>query len=136
MDRPNLWSDRPLHPANVALASKSETLIVDGGKVVEKLGSQDPLPVEVVAFGWGRTCGELSALGCDPQLRMSEGGKPFLTDSGNYLLDCRFLRGIHDPPALAARIKGITGVVEHGLFLGIVHRVVVARPDGIEIIEK
>jgi ribose 5-phosphate isomerase A len=109
---------------------------VDGGKVVEKLGTHDPLPVEVVSFGWKRTCASLEALGCEPRLREGDEGGPFLTDSGNYLLDCRFPDGIDDPPSTAYRIKSITGVVEHGLFIGIVHRVIVARAGEIEVVER
>jgi ribose 5-phosphate isomerase A len=120
----------------VALATREQTLIVDGGKVVEKLGSHDPLPVEVVSFGWKRTRASLEALGCEPRLREGDNGDPFLTDSGNYLLDCRFPNGIDDPPSTASHIKSITGVVEHGLFIGIVHRVIVARAGGIEVVER
>ncbi len=55
---------------------------------------------------------------------------PYITDSGNYLIDCTFPL-IQDPSALAQSIKAITGVVEHGLFTGIPTRLIVASPDGI-----
>jgi ribose 5-phosphate isomerase A len=119
----------------VALASKQEILIVDESKVVDRLGEHDPVPVEVVSFGWGRVCRELTALGGDPQLRKSQDGKPYVTDSGNYLLDCHF-GTIDNPRALAYLIKAITGVVEHGLFIGIATRVIVAHPEGIQVYEK
>ncbi len=119
----------------VALSSKEEILIVDGGKIVSKLGAHDPVPVEVVAFGWSRARKQLEALGCDPQLRKSQDGAPYRTDSGNYLLDCRF-PSIADPPTLAARIKSITGVVEHGLFIDIATRIIIARPGGVQIVER
>jgi ribose 5-phosphate isomerase A len=121
----------------VALATREQTIIVDGSKVVDKLGTHESLPVEVVTFGWTRTCDALSALGCEPKLRAKgDGAEPFRTDSGNYLLDCRFPQGIDDPPRLASSIKSITGVVEHGLFIGIIARVIVARSEGIEVLER
>lgn len=120
----------------VALATREQTIIVDGSKVVSRLGTHEPLPVEVVTFGWTRTCAALSKLGGEPELRTTPEGGPLLTDSGNYLLDCRFPPGIDDPSTLAGAIKAITGVVEHGLFVGIIRRVIVARPEGIEVVEK
>jgi ribose 5-phosphate isomerase A len=119
----------------VALASREVVLIVDESKVVHRLGEHDPVPVEVIAFGWSRVCRELTALGCDPQLRKGADGSPYLTDSGNYLLDCHFT-SIDDPTALTAHIKAITGVVEHGLFIGIATRVIVAHPEGIQVFDR
>ncbi|HKP51800.1 MAG TPA: ribose-5-phosphate isomerase RpiA [Chloroflexia bacterium] len=119
----------------VALASKLEVLVVDESKIVERLGERTPVPVEVVQFGWTQTHSALAALGCDPQRRITGRGEPYITDSGNYLLDCRF-PGVDDPADLATRIKSITGVVEHGLFVGIAGRVVVAGESGVQVIEK
>lgn len=119
----------------VALASIEEILIVDETKVVRQLGEHASLPVEVVAFGWHRTRAALAALGCEPRIRACLAGDPFITDSGNYLLDCRF-PGIPDPAALGERIKRITGVVEHGLFVGIATRVIVAYPNGVVDVKR
>jgi ribose 5-phosphate isomerase A len=119
----------------VALASKLEVLVVDESKLVQKLGEHTPVPVEVVQFGWTRTCDALTSLGCDPQRRTTTDGEPYITDSGNYLLDCRF-PPIDDAPALAHQIKSITGVVEHGLFVGIACRVVIAGEGGVRVIDR
>jgi ribose 5-phosphate isomerase A len=119
----------------VALSSKLEIIIVDEGKIVERLGERTPVPVEVVTFGWTRTREALAALGCEPRLRSGPGGEPYVTDHGNYLLDCRF-PGIDDPPGIAAAIKSITGVVEHGLFIDIVGRVIIARPGGVQVVHN
>ena len=119
----------------VALATRLEIIVVDDSKVVDGLGQHEPLPVEVVPFGWKRTRDTLSALGCEPQLRTAPDGSPYLTDSGNYLLDCRF-PAIDDPPTLASRVKAITGVVEHGLFLGIIGRVVIGGAEGVRVVDK
>jgi ribose 5-phosphate isomerase A len=117
----------------VASASRLVVLVVDETKVVRTLGEHSPVPVEVVSFGWRRTRDRLAALGCEPELRRSE-GKPYTTDGSNYLLDCRF-PPIEDPASLAAHIKAMTGVVEHGLFVGIAHRVVVGGEGGVRVIE-
>lgn len=119
----------------VALASKIEMLVVDESKIVRRLGEHTPVPVEVVQFGWTHTCNSLAVLGCDPQRRTGANGEPYITDSGNYLLDCRF-PPIDDAPALAHRIKSITGVVDHGLFVGIACRVIVAGEMGIRVLES
>jgi ribose 5-phosphate isomerase A len=118
----------------VALATTVETLIVDDSKVVERLGEHAPVPVEVITFGWTRTRDAIARLGSEPVRRTTPDGQPYITDSGNYLLDCRFAP-LEDPFGLGEQIKRITGVVEHGLFVGIARRVIVAREDGVQVVE-
>jgi ribose 5-phosphate isomerase A len=118
----------------VAHASKRMIVIADSSKRVGTLGAH-PLPVEVVAFGLGATTRAIESaaavlgLGGEVSLRQS-GGKPFVTDGGNHVLDASFGR-IPDPEALADRLAGIPGVVEHGLFLGLADLALVASPEGI-----
>ncbi len=112
----------------VAMAARRLVIVVDASKLVAHLGEHAPVPVEVVPFGWRRTAAELAALGAEPRLR--EGGDgPVRTDGGHYILDCRFPQGTELAP-LAATIKGLTGVVEHGLFCGMRPMVVVGSADG------
>ncbi|MGE4275265.1 MAG: ribose-5-phosphate isomerase RpiA [Candidatus Methanomethylophilaceae archaeon] len=118
----------------VAVASKSVVIIVDESKLVEKLGTRSPLPVEVLPFGESHTRRSLEKLGCEPVLRMRD-GSPFVTDGGNHIYDCRF-ESIDSPFFLESRINTIPGVVENGLFLNIATKVVVATSDGIKINEK
>jgi ribose 5-phosphate isomerase A len=118
----------------VAEATLEEIFIVDESKVVRRLGEHTGVPVEVVPFGWSRTCEALHRLGCTTTRRVGPDAEPYLTDSGNYLIDCRF-KPIADPEDLGDRIKVITGVVEHGLFVGIGRRVVVASESGIQVVE-
>jgi ribose 5-phosphate isomerase A len=118
----------------VAYASRVEIMVVDEGKLVKRLGSKGPVPVEVLQFGWRNTFLGLEKTGARPVLRL-RGERPFVTDEGNWILDCHY-GPIADPAALAHRIKEIPGVVEHGLFLGMVHRVVVAGADGVRLLEK
>jgi ribose 5-phosphate isomerase A len=119
----------------VALATKEETFIVDESKVVQHLGEHTAVPVEVVQFGWSRTVDSLFALGCMPVRRESAEGEPFITDSGNYLIDCKFPK-IESPQLLGERIIRVVGVVEHGLFIGIAKRVIVASEIGMRVVEK
>lgn len=118
----------------VAAASKREIIIVDDSKMVPKLGTKSPLPVEVLPFGQGHTRRALERLGCEPTLRMKD-GRPFITDGGNLIFDCRF-PGIESPFFLESRLNTIPGVVENGLFLNMATKVIVASPDGIKIMER
>jgi ribose 5-phosphate isomerase A len=119
----------------VELAARALTIVVDQGKLVSVLGSRSPVPVEIVPFGWRRTLARIEALGCRALPRLTGGG-PFVTDSGHFILDCGF-GPLGDPTALAGRLKALSGVVEHGLFLGLATRVVVGKADGsVEIRER
>lgn len=119
----------------VALATKDEIFVVDESKIVQRLGEHTPVPVEVIPFGWNRTCEALTALGCHTERRQAPDGKPFVTDSGNYLIDCKF-PPIENPQLLGERIIRIVGVVEHGLFVGIAKCVIIAREKGIQVVER
>jgi ribose 5-phosphate isomerase A len=112
----------------VALSATEFVVIVDETKLVDKLG-RFPLPVEVVPFGWKRVYKALTEMGATPTRRAAGDGKPFRTDSGNYLLDCHF-GSIDDPPALAAKLKAIIGVVDSGLFIHVARRALVGQSDG------
>jgi ribose 5-phosphate isomerase A len=114
----------------VASASARVVIVVDASKVVETLGAF-PLPVEVVPFAASVVAARIAALGVEPRLRRRPDGAPFVSDEGNHILDCPLGR-IADPEALAATLDGIAGVVEHGLFLGLAHEVLVARGDHVE----
>ena len=111
----------------VASASETELIIVDEGKLKRRLGAF-PLPVEVVPFGWQLTRQRLQALGCDARFRSSD-SRAFVTDNGNYILDCSF-GVLDDPPALEREIVGICGVVECGIFTGLATRIIVGNSDG------
>ncbi len=112
----------------VAIAAAELVVIVDESKLVPVLGRVFPLPVEVVQFGWQHTARRVAATGCEVQ-RRERGGAPFVSDNGNYVLDCRYA-GIADPAALQRTLDAVPGVVDHGLFVGIAGRVVVADASG------
>ncbi|HET6182726.1 MAG TPA: ribose-5-phosphate isomerase RpiA [Acetobacteraceae bacterium] len=119
----------------VAAASDRLMIVADDSKLVDRLGTHAPVPVEVVAFGWETTAARLAAAGVEPALRRGTGGAPFVTDGGNLILDCA-CRAIADPAALHRRLKEIVGVVETGLFPAMVSAALVAGAGGVMRLER
>jgi ribose 5-phosphate isomerase A len=119
----------------VAQASRREIIIVDASKMVPRLGTNWALPVEVIPFGYGSQIRFLESLGAEVQVRQTEEGVPFQTDQHNLILDCRF-GPILDTRALAEKIKRRTGIVEHGLFIGLATDVIIADANGIQHIQR
>jgi ribose 5-phosphate isomerase A len=115
----------------VASAAREFIVVADSTKVVEVLG-KFPLPVEVIKMALPLVEPRLKELRLNPKLRQKKDGSGvFLTDEGNYILDCAAGR-IEEPKSLAAELKNIVGVVEHGLFLGMASRALVAGEDGVK----
>ncbi len=119
----------------VAAASRRLTIIVDSTKVVDRLGTQSSVPVEVVAFGLNATWTDLAVLGASVSPRLTSSGDPFVTDSGNQILDCYF-GPIANPARLESRIKSIVGVVDCGLFIGRADAVFVADATGVQRLDN
>ena len=115
----------------VASASKRMFVIVDDSKIVDRLGSRAPVPVEVIPFGWQAVEKRLKDLGAVPTLRKNPTGEPFVTDGAHYILDCAF-GPIAKVDELALALDRTVGIVEHGLFLGIASRVLIGKPSGID----
>lgn len=120
----------------VASVSTRLVIVVDDGKLVDRLGQSAPVPVEVVPFGWRTRLPPLAELGAVPSLRSRDDGAPFVTDGGHYIVDCRFPSGIQDAPALERALRSLPGVVETGLFLGMVDTVVVADAGGVHMRQR
>ena len=120
----------------VATASRQVVILVDDTKLVTRLGTKAPLPVEVVPFGWKTHLAFVESLGGKPTLRTEPDGRPFVTDEGNYILHCRFEGGIANPVEVEARLLGRAGVVGTGLFLGVADQVIVGRADGVEVLTR
>ncbi|HEY4965669.1 MAG TPA: ribose-5-phosphate isomerase RpiA [Puia sp.] len=111
----------------VATNSRQMIVVADESKWVRNLG-KFPLPVEVIHFGWERTFEKLELLGCRAIRRMN-GTEPYLTDNGNFIVDCAF-EEISDAPQLHAAVNAITGVVDNGLFIQIATKLVLGFNDG------
>ncbi|MFL6333921.1 MAG: ribose-5-phosphate isomerase RpiA [Pyrinomonadaceae bacterium] len=117
----------------VASAAGRFVVIADSSKLVEVLG-RFPLPVEVVRFGWELTARRVSGVaGVESVLRRDAGGEPYVTDNGNYILDCR-CGEIQDPARLEHELKRLTGVVETGLFVGMDHLAIVGTDSDVKVI--
>jgi len=119
----------------VAAASDRFVVIVDHEKLVDRLGEHAPVPVEIVQFGWQATAAALERLGAKPQLRGAAAGQPFVTDSGNFILDCHF-GAIENPQATEQLINSVVGVVENGLFVGRSSMVIVASENGVDTLTR
>ncbi len=117
----------------VAQASKQEIIIVDEGKLSPALGTRWALPVEVVPFGVAPVSAFIRSLGAEPVLRQKADGQPFVTDQGNYILDCRF-GPMENPAEIARALCDRAGIVEHGLFIGLASMVIVGKADGVEVL--
>lgn len=118
-----------LYEKIVAGACRTWGIVASGEKLVDRLGSRIALPVEVVPFGWERTADAISMCGLFPQLRQTATGEPFVTDGGHFILDCA-TSPLDDPAGLAETLKGMTGVVDHGLFIGLADFAVTIDADG------
>ena len=112
----------------VAATADELVVIVGENKLVAVLGEQFRLPVEVMPFGWTHARRRVEATGCTTELRR-RGDEPLVTDNGNWILDCSY-GGITEPAALADVLDATVGVVDHGLFVGMAGRVVVADDQG------
>ena len=117
------------HERIVASAAKRFVVIADSSKLVGELG-RFPLPVEVCRFGWRNAQARLQSLRCNA-VRREKDGDVFLTEEGNFIVDCSFpsMGSLHQ---LGRAIREIPGVVDHGLFLGTAHLLVIGRGNLVE----
>ena len=120
----------------VESAARRLVVVVDESKLVERLGTRGPLPVEVTQFAWEAHARWLESLGCRAELRREPDGAPYVTDNSNYIVHCSFPAGIADPMALAGRLGERPGILEHGLFLGMATEVVVASENGVRVLGR
>lgn len=124
----------------VASASSRMTVIADGSKWVARLGHY-PLPIEVIPFGLGATRAAIAqvlerhGIKADIALRPGRDGHCFVTDGGHWIVDARCER-IDAAASLAAALNAIPGVVEHGLFVGIASKVILAEAGGVRVLER
>jgi ribose 5-phosphate isomerase A len=113
----------------VEKAAARLAIIADHTKVVQMLGTTRKIPLEILPFAWRTTCRHLEAVGGQIAPRWGADREISRSDNGNLLVDGDF-GPILDPAALAATLDGVTGLLEHGLFVGMVEVAFVARTDG------
>lgn len=118
----------------VACAAERFVVFCEAKKEVAALGAF-PLPVEVIPFGWELVAARIRALGGEPRLRTNADGTVFRSDAEHYILDVSF-GVIREPEALAEALDRITGVVEHGLFLGLTERVLVGDGEAVRELRR
>jgi ribose 5-phosphate isomerase A len=120
----------------VASVSRDLVIIVDESKIVDRLGTRAPLPVEVDPFASPVLIPFFRRIGAEPSLRRSSSGEPFRTDGGNFVFDCHFEHGIDDPREMDLMLNRRPGVLENGLFIDMVGRVVVAGPNDVRVMSR
>jgi len=115
-------------------AAKTNVIIVDDSKLVERLGQTRKIPLEVLPFGLHTTLAALRVHG-EPELRLVDGA-PLMSDSGNYIVDLA-TGPLADAAKFDIALHGLPGVVETGLFIGRADIVLVAGADGVrELVRK
>jgi ribose 5-phosphate isomerase A len=118
----------------VAQASRREIIMVDESKLSVKLGTKWAVPVEVLEYGLRTQLAFITSLGASVTLRMA-GIRPFQTADGNVILDCNF-GPIGDPVALSLKLNLRSGIIGHGIFIGMATEVVVAGIDGVRVLTR
>jgi ribose 5-phosphate isomerase A len=117
----------------VAASSVKMIVIADSTKAVSKLGSTQPLPVEVTPFGHETHVEFFRSLGAEPTLRQDKKkGGVYVTDNANYIYDLRFPGGIDDPAELENKLTKRPGIIETGLFIGIASVALIADENRVE----
>jgi ribose 5-phosphate isomerase A len=118
----------------IAYHSKKMIVVADDSKIVKAIGINFPLPVEIVKFSWTATQKAIEEYECETDLRKIM-DHPFVTDNGNYILDCDFGR-ITDPEELEKNLNLIPGVVENGLFVGLADMAIVGGKQGVTTLQN
>ncbi len=118
----------------VAKASRRLVIVVDESKLVDRLGSKAPIPVEVIPLAEQLVISALGQIGGEPKIRVQNGG-PFKSDNGNHVVDW-YYRSVDNPAALEAQLKSMSGVVDSGIFANMAHRVIVAGVSGVRTMDR
>jgi len=121
------------HTREKVVATQAErfVVIVDPSKTVDRLGTEHPLPVEVLPMAATPVAQVVEDQGARPELRRAEAKDgPAVTDQGFWIVDAHFPNGIDDPEALNRTLNARPGVLDHGLFLGVATDVLLGHPDG------
>ncbi len=107
----------------IAQASKQLVIVADPSKFSERLFQKFRLPVEVFPMALGVEAHYLMGLGAVPEQRVDEKGKTYITDEGNFILDCKFSIE-SDILEIDRKINSRAGVAEHGLFLNMATKII------------
>ena len=120
----------------VACQAERFVVLIDPSKQVTQLGTQMPVPVEIVPMAAGAVMRAIDDLGGRPAIRMgARKDGPVVTDQGFWVIDARF-DPIDDPAELDRDLISIPGVLDHGLFIGIATDIVIGGPDGVDVLTR
>ena len=119
----------------VAASARRFVVLVGAEKMVASLGEHGKIPVEIVPYALPLARRRLAALGLEPMVRMGKDGNSYLTDNGNWILDCG-TRPISDAARLEREIRTLPGVVGTGLFLGMANVVLVQEGEKVRVLER
>ena len=119
----------------IAAASKLFVVIVDHTKLVDRLGSKHPVPVEVLPFSLGYVKRKLRELGYKFELRLGKNGEPLVTDNGNYVLHV-YTGPMENPEEVDETLRNIPGILETGIFPGMANLVCVGKGGKVEVLKR
>jgi len=120
----------------IAASSRKFIVVADETKLTSSLGEGQPIPIEILPFALPLVIDRIRRIGGRPKLReRKDGSGPYITDNGNFILDVDF-GAVDEPAKLEMRLKGIPGVIETGLFLGMAQEAIIGTKDGIKVIRK
>ncbi len=112
----------------VAAAAFQFIVIADKSKLVDRLGSTFPIPIEAARFGIRGTMDQLRRFG-SPTLR-EVADEPFVTDNGNYIVDLQ-VEPIEYPVRWNEIVSSLPGVLDTGIFVGLAAESLVADVGGV-----
>lgn len=116
----------------LAKASRHFLVLVDESKLVDRIGRNFPIPIEVMPFAWQLVKAELAKVGAQGDLRRIPGKDNLMVSShGSLILDMRFAEGM-ETAALDELLNGLPGVVEHGIFRNLASSIFIGKDDGVE----
>ena len=120
----------------IAASSRKFIVVADETKLTSSLGEGQPIPIEILPFALPLVIDRIRRIGGRPKLReRKDGSGPYITDNGNFILDVDF-GAVDEPAKLEMRLKGIPGVIETGLFLGMAQEAIIGTKDGIKVIRR
>lgn len=119
----------------VAAMAKQFILIGDESKLVDHLGLNNPIPIEVIPEAISFVQKKTRALGADPRIRMAvRKDGPVISDNGNFIIDLYF-KQLQNLSEINNLLLSIPGVIETGLFIGMASQAFIAGADGIKVIK-
>lgn len=119
----------------IAQVSRRNIIVVDEGKMSERLGSKWPVPVEIIEFAYEPVKRYIESLGAVVVLRKNDNGDIFRSDEGNLIIDCNFGQ-INNVYHLNQDLSIKAGIVEHGLFIDIADEVIVGNNEGVTVLKR